>query len=684
MSQRTILALLATTALLGCRVSPAAVSPSPAAGWTGPTGTVALSVSIAGTRRVQWVESYRATAFTAEVTGAGISGWVPLTPVDNTTGTFGQMGTDGFRVASLAAKVPAGDRRVFRVKVYDTTPEPDELLETLWGVGDVPANTGLQNTYPVTVKPMTTPTGQIFYRLLQLDEPKALTLPIDNVQHFVEELLNTNSVNNDALRVGVPQVNPAVLDVDKATVAIVRGNSGVPFQIPAPIPDALLQRDATDPLKRSLPDAMRQRGQVHARVVDVFGRTVSRAFGFYLTDTATTVRQADATHAADVTWDEVAPGDWALVANDLERGTTQRKSLSVPVGGLTEAFVVTPPSFEPVAGSYNAEADAADSFNGENVPASLAYLSDPGGFTVNGGVVTYVDAGNQRLRRFAADVPPAIIHTIAGNGLNAHTGDGGAAADAWMTLNNGCDVVVDTHGVTYVSQADGTVRAIGTDGVIRLFWAPTPWYSYDKLAKMAYDPTRHALLVACPGSSAIYRLNLNVYTGANPAQGYDSTKIATTGIDKLPLGVGGAYVRVEMDVSGDYAFVVSYDSLNGKPVMHRVNLATNQVDQLIGTSPTAAAGDDTPAAQMTDSSPHGVSVDDQGNVFFVASGGLYRVTNAAGTLGSATVKLVTADPNIAATTFDRAQGQLYVLRRKAFLNAAGTPRMVPVIERLVP
>ena len=55
--------VLAAHLVVGCRAAAPVASVSPA--YTGPTGTVALSVSIAGTRSVQWVESYRATSFTA-------------------------------------------------------------------------------------------------------------------------------------------------------------------------------------------------------------------------------------------------------------------------------------------------------------------------------------------------------------------------------------------------------------------------------------------------------------------------------------------------------------------------------------------------------------------------------------------------------------------------------------------
>jgi hypothetical protein len=680
MLRRTLPWFLLAALAAGCHPA-ASLQPTPAtASWTGPTGMVALSVALQPVRRVQWVESYRATKIVAEVSGAGLAGWTLLTPVDGTTGEFGPMGVDGLRTASLAAAVPAGDRRVFRVKVYDAAPEPDVLLTELWGVGDVPANTTLQRTYPVSIKPMTTPTGRIFDRLLRVDAAKALTLPIENVQHFVEELLNTNWITGDTLRAASPQVHPALLDIDQATAAIIRGNNGVPFQIPVPIPEALLARDPANPLQLALTSQMQKRGQVRARAVDIHGRAVARPLTFFVTDPASLQQQASATVAADVTLPGVVPGAWEIVATDLERGTTARKPVTVVADQVADATVVIAPSTEPVAGAYNAEADVETSFNGENVPARFVYTGALGGFVADNGLLTFVDAGNQRLRQFSEVTAPGVVNTLAGTGQAAIVGDGGQARQAALTMTASHDVAVDRHGVTYVTQSGNSIRAIGTDGLIRTFWKPSG-YQYSELTRLSYDPARHHLYAVFQQSGGVYRLDLNVFNGSNPALTHVSSANGQNGVFLVPIGEGGAYDRADVKVAGDYLFY-AHTGLSGPGYIKRYHIPTGAIVTLVGQTPAGPAGEETPAAALSDRDYRGMALDDAGNMFVRGDAGVYRVSGATG--ADPRVKLLLAGATYHNLAFDRQTQRLYAQATQPFKNAAGTVRNVPVIQRVVP
>ena len=68
-------------------------------------------------------------------------------------------------------------------------------------------------------------------------------------------------------------------------------------------------------------------------------------------------------------------------------------------------------------------------FSGDNGPAQLASLDEPTGVAVDSaGNVFIADLGNQRIRR--VDANTGIITTMAGNGTQTFSGDGGPATSA--------------------------------------------------------------------------------------------------------------------------------------------------------------------------------------------------------------------------------------------------------------
>ena len=104
-------------------------------------------------------------------------------------------------------------------------------------------------------------------------------------------------------------------------------------------------------------------------------------------------------------------------------------------------------------------------YNGDNLPATAAFLDDPVGLALDpAGNLLIAESGNHRVRR--VDAATGIITTVAGIGaVYESTGDGGAAAAAG--LNQPVGVAVDAKGVIFVSEMGGArVRRIGTDGRI--------------------------------------------------------------------------------------------------------------------------------------------------------------------------------------------------------------------------
>jgi trimeric autotransporter adhesin len=107
--------------------------------------------------------------------------------------------------------------------------------------------------------------------------------------------------------------------------------------------------------------------------------------------------------------------------------------------------------------------DGNGGFFGENGPANLAWLNRPAGLAMDAAGSLYVaDVGNFRVRRvspgmdgFITGASDEIITTVAGNGTNASSGEGGPATQAGLTDPHG--LAFDLVGNLYIADFNGHV-----------------------------------------------------------------------------------------------------------------------------------------------------------------------------------------------------------------------------------
>jgi sugar lactone lactonase YvrE len=103
------------------------------------------------------------------------------------------------------------------------------------------------------------------------------------------------------------------------------------------------------------------------------------------------------------------------------------------------------------------------SFGGDGGPAINAFLNGPVGLALDAaGNLFIVDESNGRIREVNT---LGIINTVAGNGNEAFSGDGGAATSA--SLNRPEDVAVDSQGNLYIADSlNFRVRKVDLSGII--------------------------------------------------------------------------------------------------------------------------------------------------------------------------------------------------------------------------
>ena len=99
----------------------------------------------------------------------------------------------------------------------------------------------------------------------------------------------------------------------------------------------------------------------------------------------------------------------------------------------------------------------------DNGAAATASLSDPFGVAVDAiGNLYIADTSNHRIRKVDTS---GIIATVAGNGIEGHSGDGGPATSA--ALNTPIGVAVDMTGNLYIADAfNNRIRKVNAAGVI--------------------------------------------------------------------------------------------------------------------------------------------------------------------------------------------------------------------------
>ena len=259
--------------------------------------------------------------------------------------------------------------------------------------------------------------------------------------------------------------------------------------------------------------------------------------------------------------------------------------------------------------------NGTEGFSGDGGSATSAELNYPEGISLDSAANLYIaDSGNYRVRK--VDAATGIITTVAGDGAKTDSGDGGLAVNAGFRAIS--DVKFDSHDNMYIADSLSIRRVDVVSGTITTIAGNGPGGdgvlaidSYVYPYSLAFDSLDNLYLVS-PTQG-----NVRVITAAN---GYINT-IAGNGVpDSKHSGDGGPATSAGL-AQPDYVAVDSagdlYISEAAGSYIRMVTADTGIISSIGGTGldDVNLPGDGGPATVAAIASPTGIALDGFGNIY---------------------------------------------------------------------
>jgi sugar lactone lactonase YvrE len=256
---------------------------------------------------------------------------------------------------------------------------------------------------------------------------------------------------------------------------------------------------------------------------------------------------------------------------------------------------------------------------GDGGPATEANLFMPTGAAMDAcGNLYIADNYRHRVRKVDAD---GIITTVAGNGIDGYSGDGGLATEAQLYYPSG--IAVDTLGNLYIADSSNyRVRKVDANGIISTFAGNGDWgYSGDG-GPAAQAQLDHPLDVAVDALGNVYIAD----AGNNRIR-----KVDTNGIISTFAGSGIAGYSGAGNFGGDggpatqalmsWPAGVALDSSGNVYIADHNNSRIRKVDTngviatVAGSGDEGYGGDGGPATEAQLQVPLDVAIDTSGNLY---------------------------------------------------------------------
>jgi len=275
-------------------------------------------------------------------------------------------------------------------------------------------------------------------------------------------------------------------------------------------------------------------------------------------------------------------------------------------------------------------------FSGDGAPAVNAELDGPAGLAVESGNLYIADQGNQRIRKVD---PASIISTVAGDGTQGFSGDGGPAINAEL----GAPAGVTVHGGNfYIADTfNQRIRKVNPSGIISTIAGNgTPGFSGDG------GPAISAM-ISYPGSLG-FDSKGNLYVGDDGNQRV--RKIDSNGIISTFAGNGQEFFSGDGGPAVDaqlYTFSVAVDGNGNTYIADTINQRIRKVDisgiisTVAGNGETGYSGDGGPAIDAALNKPLGIAVDGSGNLYIADSANcLIRKVDSSGDISTVAGRIV--------------------------------------------
>jgi sugar lactone lactonase YvrE len=298
----------------------------------------------------------------------------------------------------------------------------------------------------------------------------------------------------------------------------------------------------------------------------------------------------------------------------LTDGAGTKSSVGLQGTGLAPQAALTPGIITTIAGN------GTQGFSGDGGPATEAELYNPGYTALDPvGNLYITDGNNLRVRKVDLN---GIITTVAGNGVAGFSGDGGPATSA--KLNFPAGVALDAAGNLYIADGgNNRIRKVDLNGIITTFAGGGIGAGGDggpaTQAQLGF-PSGIAvdaagnLYIADTDFSRVRKVDLNGII----------TTVAGTG-EHGYSGDGGPATQAELGFPSDIAVDAAGNLYIADPDNSRVRKVDSRgiISTFAGNGHRGFSGDGGPAtkAQLE---PVGVAVDAAGNVY-IADIGNFRI-----------------------------------------------------------